>query len=184
MTKLEEAVNEYRKVQEQLDAKKSELALRKGEFDKQNQQLIDDITELKECMVHFDSEVRLAAIDEFRSTGIKKLFSGVGIRCVPLLTYDEAKALEWALEHKMALKLDNTAFEKLVKADPKQFPFVEIDNDAPTATIPKKWPEPAREAPASEQEEEWSLEDEADKRYHEMKDEEAVMHFASNSLGE
>ena len=59
---------------------------------------------------------------------------GVGIKEVTTYTYDPAIALKWAVEHDMALKLDDTAFKKIVKALTVPLPFV-TSITAPIATI-------------------------------------------------
>ncbi|KKN15926.1 hypothetical protein LCGC14_0981180 [marine sediment metagenome] len=64
----------------------------------------------------------------------KKPAEGVGIREVITYEYNSVNALDWAKSHKMALKLDTTAFEKLVKATPKDFKFVKSKTE-PQATI-------------------------------------------------
>lgn len=58
----------------------------------------------------------------------------VGIREVEKLEYNQAEAFSWAIAHNLALKLDITAFEKTVKAQPASFGFVHIEKVV-TATI-------------------------------------------------
>ena len=70
----------------------------------------------------------------FKETGNKKPAPEVGIREVDKLEYDPRQAYIWATGHTMALKLDATIFEKIVKANPADFPFVTIEKVA-TATI-------------------------------------------------
>ena len=63
----------------------------------------------------------------------------VNIREVDKLEYKVEDALTWAIDHKLALKLDQSAFEKIVKADPTHWPFVKIERLA-TATIAQNIP--------------------------------------------
>jgi len=57
----------------------------------------------------------------FYQTGDKAPVKGVGIREMTKLEYDAGVAFNWALEHKMAVKLDVSAFEKIAKASPLAF---------------------------------------------------------------
>lgn len=62
----------------------------------------------------------------------KKPADGVGIRENTKYDYDPNEALKWAIEHKMALKLDETKFKNHVKADPPDFVTITTE---PMATI-------------------------------------------------
>ena len=57
---------------------------------------------------------------------------GVGIREVTKLAYSGAEAFDWAVAHKLALKLDGKTFEKLAKIDPPDFVTITTE---PQATI-------------------------------------------------
>ena len=57
----------------------------------------------------------------------------VGIREVEKLEYDSKEALKWAFNHSLALKLDQPAFEKIVKASESSsgdLSFVKIEKVA------------------------------------------------------
>lgn len=112
-----------------LAAAKKELT---EKWDADNRTLLDSIASAKEMVVGGESALRELAIQEYNDTGIKALAEGVGVREVTNYEYDPAEALEWAVEHKMALKLDETAFKKIVKATP--LPFVNA-TIKPQATI-------------------------------------------------
>ena len=79
-----------------------------------------------------EAKLRAMAVEIYKETGSKAPAPGVGIRLVTALKYIPEEAFGWAVEHKMALKLDVSAFEKIVKASP--LPFVEVSQD-PQATI-------------------------------------------------
>ena len=76
--------------------------------------------------------LRELTLQAYAETGDKAPVIGVGIREVTKLDYDKPTAFKWATEHVMALKLDTTAFEKIVKASPLD--FVRIYQE-PLATI-------------------------------------------------
>jgi len=82
-----------------------------------------------------DDIVRQLAVDAYGVDGNKKPAEGVGIRVMTKLVYDEAVALGWAMDKRMALKLDAKAFEKIAKAS--QLEFV-TEEEAPIATIAKE----------------------------------------------
>lgn len=48
--------------------------------------------------------------------------------------YDKEEAFRWAIEHGLALKLEEKVFENLVKGNPASFKFVTLQN-APKVTI-------------------------------------------------
>lgn len=76
--------------------------------------------------------LRELTLQIYVETGNKAPAEGVGIRERTVLTYDGKVAFDWAKAHKMALKLDTSAFEKIAKADPPD--FVKITSE-PQATI-------------------------------------------------
>ena len=79
-----------------------------------------------------EAKLRELTLEAYAGTGDKAPVIGVGIREVTKLEYDKTVAFKWATEHIMALKLDTTAFEKIVKASPLD--FVKIYQE-PQATI-------------------------------------------------
>lgn len=60
---------------------------------------------------------------------------GVGIRERTVLTYDNKVAFDWAKAHKMALKLDTSAFEKIAKVDPPDFVKITTEPQATIASV-------------------------------------------------
>ena len=79
-----------------------------------------------------ESGLRILAVASYIETGEKAVAPGVGIRVMSRLNYENKDAIEWALEHKLALKLDTSAFEKIAKTS--NLPFVDI-TEVPQATI-------------------------------------------------
>jgi hypothetical protein len=79
-----------------------------------------------------EAKLRELTLQAYAETGNKAPAPGVGIREMTVLTYDGKVAFDWAKSHKIALKLDVSAFEKIAKADPPE--FVKITH-SPQATI-------------------------------------------------
>jgi len=82
-----------------------------------------------------ESAVRDIAIEMYSQTEIKDLPGGVKIKMRTFLVYDENTALEWAMKHNLAVKLDKSKFEKLAKV--QEIPGVSVHNK-PMATIPSR----------------------------------------------
>jgi len=81
-----------------------------------------------------EAKLRELTLQAYAETGDKAPMVGVGIREVTKLDYDKTVAFKWATEHVMALKLDTTAFEKIVKASPLDFVFQYLEPQATIAT--------------------------------------------------
>ena len=81
-----------------------------------------------------EAKLRELTLQAYAETGDKAPMVGVGIREVTKLDYDKEVAFKWATEHVMALKLDTTAFEKIVKASPLDFVFQYLEPQATIAT--------------------------------------------------
>ena len=74
-------------------------------------------------------------LQAYAETGNKAPEVGVGIRILTKLSYDGKVAFDWAKEHKIALKLDTKAFEKIANASDETRPsFVSVSKE-PQATI-------------------------------------------------
>ena len=84
-----------------------------------------------------EDNLRLMTLQVYVETGNKTPAPGVAIREVTKLEYDPQVAFLWAQDHRMALKLDTSAFEKIAKASP--FNFVKMRGEA-QATIASKLP--------------------------------------------
>jgi hypothetical protein len=97
---------------------------------------INSFLKLKEQeLLEAESVVRNLAVCEYQTTGNKNLEFGIKIKLMERINYDEKKALEWGLQHQLAIQLDKKAFESLAKSTPDQFAFVQITKE-PMATIP------------------------------------------------
>ena len=100
-----------------------------------NKELIETASDLSQQVVEAESRLRELTIEAYKETGDKTPADGVGIREVMVLEYDPDKAFGWAVEHKLAPKLDISTFEGIAKKSPPE--FVKIDK-VPQATISTK----------------------------------------------
>ena len=97
-----------------------------------NAPLILEETATLEAAGKEESLLREIALEVYAETGDKAPAPGVGIREMVRLVYDGKIAFDWAKAHKIALKLDAKAFEKIAKASPLD--FVQTSTEA-VATI-------------------------------------------------
>jgi len=102
------------------------------EWNKTNQELLDALTQSGADVAVAEQDLREMTLLAFYQTGDKAPVKGVGIREMTKLEYDAGVAYNWALEHKMAIKLDVSAFEKIAKASPLDFVKTSLE---PIATI-------------------------------------------------
>ena len=102
------------------------------EWNRANQELLDSLTQAGADVAVVEQELRDMTLLAFYQTGDKAPVKGVGIREMTKLEYDAGVAYNWALEHKMAVKLDIPSFEKIAKASPLD--FVRVYQE-PIATI-------------------------------------------------
>jgi hypothetical protein len=117
---------------------KERLAVLQEEFNRDNDELIQTVKLTATTIDEVESSIRQDAVEQFKANGTKSFDCGVAIKMFTILNYEKDRALAWAKEHLIALSLDKTAFEKIVKADEKSKPdFVEIIEE-PRATIPTK----------------------------------------------
>jgi len=94
--------------------------------------IIDDETITKSACQEAEDKLREMTVQSYMETGNKSILPGIGIRVRTILGYLASEAMEWAMEHKIALKLDTSAFEKIAKTS--NLPFVSITEE-PQATI-------------------------------------------------
>ena len=96
--------------------------------------LLSSLLETEQRVKDAETLLRELTLKAYAETGEKAPAPGVGIREVTILTYDGKVAFDWAKAHKMALKLDVSAFEKIVKADTPDFVKVTTEPKATIAT--------------------------------------------------
>jgi len=104
------------------------------EWEKYNAQTLDNLTQAGADVAAEEAKLRELTLQAYAETGNKAPIEGVGIREVTKLEYDEKVAFDWAKAHKMALKLDTKAFEKIAKADTPDFVKIITEPQATIAT--------------------------------------------------
>jgi len=85
----------------------------------------------QEAIDRLETEAKSIRIEMFDGETKTPLY-GIGIRDRAELLYTEEDALQWAIDHELALKLDKPAFEKIAKVSPPEFVTI---NTVRTATI-------------------------------------------------
>lgn len=88
-------------------------------WEKQHEALILSKSHAQQVLSDAEKELREAAEIEYRETGNKAPAPGVTVKEVTWLAYKEPDAYAWALEHKVALKLDARTFEKVIQGTPQ-----------------------------------------------------------------
>ena len=121
MNELEKQVQVVAKVRRvaQLVAGEKKLAILKWEED--NCEMLSEVVATTTTVNDAEVLLRELTLQAYRETGSKSPAEGVGIRETIKLEYDTKVAFDWAKSHKMALKLDTSAFEKIVRAAPVDF---------------------------------------------------------------
>ena len=102
------------------------------QWEADNAIILDDESNARLACQEAETELRELAIQIYADTGSKDVAPGIGIRVMTKLGYDGKVAMEWAMEHKLALKLDSSAFEKIAKTS--NLTFVTVTEE-PLATI-------------------------------------------------
>ena len=102
------------------------------EWNRVNQELLDSLTQAGADVAVAEQGLREMTLLAFYQTGDKTPVKGVGIREMTKLEYDAGVAYNWAMEHRIAVKLDVSAFDKIAKATPMD--FVKVYQE-PIATI-------------------------------------------------
>lgn len=99
-----------------------------------NRELLDSLTQAGAGVAVEEAILRELTLQAYQETGSKTPVEGVGIREMTRLSYDPTMAFSWATEHRLALKLDVSAFEKIAKTSPIGFVVVTKEAQATIAT--------------------------------------------------
>ena len=119
-------------LRKKLAEKKAERERLMDLWNAEHKALLDSIFILAQQLPEAETSLRAAAIEAYKATGNKTPGPGLAIKIMTRLEYELKDALTWAIEHKMALKLDSSAFEKIAKTTTLE--FVRVDEE-PMATI-------------------------------------------------
>jgi len=104
------------------------------DFISQHTDFFADVASAASKVAEEEDKLRELTIKAYQETGNKAPAPGVGIREVTKLEYDPKNALMWAVEHRLALQLNKTAFEKIAKTDTPEFVTVSTEPQATIAT--------------------------------------------------
>ena len=130
-----EAIKAVAKLRSQLAIVKEAKQESYDKWLKTNSLLISSVEIATKYLQEAEDAIRLEAIEEYKLCPSNKAIApGVTIKIFDILEYEPGKALDWALEHKLALKLDTPKlehklalkldtpkFEKLAKISPPDF---------------------------------------------------------------
>ena len=117
-----EAIKAVAKLRSQLAIVKEAKQESYDKWIKTNSLLISSVEIATKYLQEAEDAIRLEAIEEYKLCPSNKAIApGVTIKIFDILEYEPGKALDWALEHKLALKLDTPKFEKLAKISPPDF---------------------------------------------------------------
>lgn len=129
---LKEQINVVVDARERATEAKADRVASYNKWAEENDALILNEKSMKCDQDLAEIKLREMTLVAFLQTGEKTPEVGVGIRVKPILSYDSHKAMDWAVKHELALKLDVSNFEKIAKTS--NLPFVTITDDV-TATI-------------------------------------------------
>ena len=132
MAELEEQIKVVAEARQRAAELKNLRELLLEEWTKANRDLLDKLTQTGAEVAEVEAKLRELTLQAYAETGNKAPAPGVGIRERTVLTYDGKVAFDWAKAHKMALKLDTSAFEKIAKISDLDFVAVTTE---PIATI-------------------------------------------------
>ncbi len=109
------------------------LAYRKKQFEAENEGLREAIGILEAHIAERKDRLAAERVTQFMVDGNKGKKRGLAIRENDVLDYKPEDALAWAIEHKLALKLDTKAFDGYAKKEKPGFvTFAKVA----TATFP------------------------------------------------
>ena len=134
MNELEKQINLVVEARAMVEGEKLAYAGAYQKWLNENKTIIDVLEATKTVCAEREVTLREMAVKVFGETGNKQVAPGVVIRAMTRLNYEYKDAIIWALDHRLALKLDSSTFDKMVKANPLPFDFVKITEE-PTATI-------------------------------------------------
>lgn len=120
--------SDHKALQEQLADVQARFDIKKDEFtaasdalfrqwEKDNAELLAEHDHVIEKAGSVESELRDAIKAAYAADPTKKTVApGLSVRVIKKPVYDAERAFQWALHHKLALKLDNKAFEKIANS--------------------------------------------------------------------
>jgi hypothetical protein len=130
MTELQEQIVKVAAARKASEAARTAYADALAAWEVANAGMVGEKLTAAEIVTQEEAKLRALTLAAFSATGEKKPCPGVGIRELTNLMYDSNTALTWAKEHKIALKLDVTAFERMCRTTAELRPnFVAVSTD-------------------------------------------------------
>ena len=118
LAQLREAFDEVQRCRVNESYSKGVLSDRQAEFEADNEILIQSVKNTQDARFEAEAHARALTIAAYEADPERKkdvLPGCLGIREVKDVGWNPEQALAWALEHKVALKLDEAAYKRLVQ---------------------------------------------------------------------
>jgi len=113
---MKELIEKLKEQREKLAAAKEKYNKATEKFREEQKETLDYIDSTNVVIGGLTTDIKAEAVEEYKKTGTTKFYGGVGIQNRKSLEYDDKKAFKWALEHKLALSLNKSAFNTIAKA--------------------------------------------------------------------
>lgn len=131
-----EALKRLYKVRDEFRAIGSKIEVMETMFRTEHQETYKERERLKNEIMIMEMGIRSEAIKLFEADHETNREGGVKIKMITNIAFDREKALSWAKEHNMALKLDDDQFKEVMYSLKEPPEWVTIDKK-PRADIPK-----------------------------------------------
>ncbi|MFH1486596.1 MAG: hypothetical protein ABIH46_11040 [Chloroflexota bacterium] len=132
MTTLQEQVSKVQALRDVVDKLRKKVQTERSRFDEEHGGLFEAFEFAQAKALDEENSLRNMSLAVYHETGNKAPVPGVAIKIFTRLQYHDEAALMWAIDHRVAMKFDRAAFEKIAKATP--IPFVQTIQE-PVATI-------------------------------------------------
>lgn len=135
---MKDKVERLHQLRQEQAANTIELRESKSTWDIDNMHLTSKAMELIEDISKLELRIKAERIHQYNGYDKSPLY-GIGLREKTILNYIDQDAYNWALEHKLCLKLDTKSFEKIAKDGKIDFVTVEKELQATIASDLSKW---------------------------------------------
>ena len=112
------------------EAKKASLE----KWEIENRVLLEATADSIARVAEEEAKLRELVLQSYRDTLEKAPAPGVSVKVLQTLDYNPQDALNWALQHHIALTLDKKAFENIAKTTPLDFVTIKEEPRAQIAT--------------------------------------------------
>lgn len=114
MATLNDSILELHRLRGALAAAKNLWNAKAAQFDIDNKEIKESAASLAQQVTIAEAELKRNAVALYeQDSSTKQIAPGIVIKEVVQVGYDRKKAFNWAVEHKMALTLDEKTFEKI-----------------------------------------------------------------------